>query len=97
MQTTKEREVIARYEADKLRRDVVPLHASQFMEALAAQLPLDAIIFDEALTTSPDLVHYHAANNTRALFSDAWGIVGCRPTWSDWYQACPARQNCDRV
>ncbi len=54
----KEQEVTARREADKGRRDAVPLHPSRFMEELAAQLPKDAMIFDEALTTSPDLVHY---------------------------------------
>jgi benzoylformate decarboxylase len=54
----KKQEVTARREADKGRRDAVPLHPSRFMEELAAQLPKDAMIFDEALTASPDLVHY---------------------------------------
>jgi thiamine pyrophosphate-dependent acetolactate synthase large subunit-like protein len=44
--------------ADEARRNTLPLHASHFMEELAARLPQDAIIFDEALTVSPDLVNY---------------------------------------
>ncbi len=44
--------------ADKAVRDQTPLHASRFMEELAAQLPKDAYIFDEALTTSPELTRY---------------------------------------
>jgi benzoylformate decarboxylase len=54
----KEREVTAIREAYMGRHDAVPLHPSRFLEELAAQLPKDAVIFDEALTTSPDLVHY---------------------------------------
>lgn len=54
---TKQQEEIELRQADQARYDAVPLHASRFMEALAAHLPHDAIIFDEALTSSPDLVH----------------------------------------
>lgn len=54
----KEQEAIASSKADHLRRDSIPLHASQFMEALASMLPEDAIVFDEALTNSADVVHY---------------------------------------
>ena len=54
----KEQETIARKRADKTRRNSAPLHASQFMEELAAMLPSDAIIFDEALTSSADVLHY---------------------------------------
>jgi thiamine pyrophosphate-dependent acetolactate synthase large subunit-like protein len=54
----KEQEAIARKKADKARRNSTPLHASQFMEELAHVLPEDAIIFDEALTNSADVLHY---------------------------------------
>jgi thiamine pyrophosphate-dependent acetolactate synthase large subunit-like protein len=43
---------------DRTFHDSLPLHASLFAEELARQLPEDAIIFDEALTTSPDLTRY---------------------------------------
>ncbi len=55
---SKVQEVTAQREADKPRYTATPLHASRFMEELAELLPKDAIIFDEALTTSPDLVNY---------------------------------------
>jgi thiamine pyrophosphate-dependent acetolactate synthase large subunit-like protein len=55
---SKVQEVTAQREADKPRYTTTPLHASRFMEELAELLPKDAIIFDEALTTSPDLVNY---------------------------------------
>ncbi len=40
-------------EADAAARDDVPMHMARFMEELTAQLPENAIIFDEALTSSP--------------------------------------------
>src|SRR5438477_365205 len=38
---------------DRSFHDSLPMHASLFAEELARQLPPDAIVFDEALTTSP--------------------------------------------
>jgi benzoylformate decarboxylase len=72
----KEREVVARREADKPRRNAVPLHASRFMEELAAQLPPDAIIFDEALTTTPDVVHYMPPTTPGHYFLTRGGSLG---------------------
>ncbi len=54
----KEQEATERKRADKARRNAIPLHASQFMEELSDVLPGDAIIFDEALTNSADVLHY---------------------------------------
>jgi benzoylformate decarboxylase len=45
-------------EHDRSVRDQSPLHASRFMEELAKHVPADVMIFDEALTTSPDLTRY---------------------------------------
>jgi benzoylformate decarboxylase len=45
-------------EADQAANNQMPLRPAQFMRELAAQLPKDAYIFDEALTTSPDLTRY---------------------------------------
>jgi benzoylformate decarboxylase len=72
----KEQEVTAQREADKGRRNTVPLHPSQFMEELAAQLPKDAIIFDEALTVSPDLVHYLPPTMPGHYFLTRGGSLG---------------------
>jgi benzoylformate decarboxylase len=72
----KEQEVIVQRESDKGRRDAVPLHPSRFMEELAAQLPKDAMIFDEALTTSPDLVHYLPPTTPGNYFLTRGGSLG---------------------
>ena len=58
MAQTYEKQLADSLAADKAVRDRTPLHASRFMEELAAQLPKDAYIFDEALTTSPELTRY---------------------------------------
>lgn len=72
----KEQEVTAQREADKGRRDAVPLHPSRFLEELAAQLPKDAMIFDEALTASPDLVHYLPPTTPGHYFQTRGGSLG---------------------
>lgn len=72
----KEQEVTARREADKGRRDAVPLHPSRFLEELAAQLPKDAMIFDEALTVSPDLVQYLPPTTPGHYFQTRGGSLG---------------------
>ncbi len=74
--TAKEQEVTAQREADKGRRDAVPLHPSRFLEELAAQLPKDAMIFDEALTTSADLVHYLPPATPGHYFLTRGGSLG---------------------
>ena len=63
-------------EADKLVRDEVPMHASRFMEELGAVLPADAIIFDEALTTSPELVRYMPPVLDGHFFQTRGGSLG---------------------
>ena len=72
----KEREEIAWREADKLKREVVPLFPSRFMEELANQLPPDAILFDEALTTTPDLLHYLPPTTPGHYFQTRGGSLG---------------------
>jgi benzoylformate decarboxylase len=46
------------------------------MEELAAQLPKDAMIFDEALTVSPDLVHYLPPTMPGHYFLTRGGSLG---------------------
>ena len=63
-------------EADKKVRDSVPLHFSRFAEELAAQLPEDAIIFDEALTSSPPLTRYFPPTKPGHYFLTRGGSLG---------------------
>ena len=58
MATAKERDLETQRRRDRSFHDTLPLHASLFTEELARQLPADAVIFDEALTTSPELTRY---------------------------------------
>lgn len=61
---------------DRTFHDSLPLHASLFAEELARQLPPDAIIFDEALTTSPDLTRYLIPSEPGHYFSTRGGSLG---------------------
>ena len=56
--TAGERDLETRRGRDRSFHDSLPLHASLFTEELARRLPADAVIFDEALTTSPELTRY---------------------------------------
>ena len=63
-------------DADLEARRSVPLHASEFMEELAARLPDDAIIFDEALTISPEVTHYLPPRRPGSFFQTRGGSLG---------------------
>lgn len=63
-------------EADKAVRDSVPLHMTRFAEELAAQLPPDAIIFDEAITNSPELCRYIRPTTLGHYFQTRGGSLG---------------------
>jgi benzoylformate decarboxylase len=63
-------------EADKNIRDTVPLHFSRFMEELAPHLPEDVVIFDEALTSSPDVVRYKSPTKPEHYFLTRGGSLG---------------------
>ena len=63
-------------DADMEARRSVPLHASQFMEELAGRLPPDAIIFDEALTFSPELTQYLPPRLPGTFFQTRGGSLG---------------------
>jgi len=71
---------IAKYkselEHDQAVRDTVPLHFSRFMEELVAQLPEDAIIFDEALTNSPPIGRYRPTTKPGHYFLTRGGSLG---------------------
>ncbi len=72
----KEQEMSAQRTADRSMRGTIPLHASQFMEELAVQLPKDALIFDEALTTTPDLLRYLPPITPGHYFQTREGSLG---------------------
>jgi benzoylformate decarboxylase len=57
-------------------RGEVPMRASAFVEALARHLPADAIIFDEALTTSPALTRYIPPTQPDMFFQTRGGSLG---------------------
>jgi benzoylformate decarboxylase len=62
--------------ADWARRDGMPMPASRFMAELAELVPDDVVIFDEAITTSPDLVRYLPPTRPGAYFQTRGGSLG---------------------
>jgi benzoylformate decarboxylase len=76
MAATKEREEQAQREADRQRYNAVLLHVSRFIEDLANHLPAETIIFDEALTASPDLVRYIPPTRPGYYFLARGGSLG---------------------
>ncbi|QHG20422.1 thiamine pyrophosphate-binding protein [Nostoc sp. ATCC 53789] len=63
-------------EQDRSVRDSVPIHFSRFAEELATHLPEDAIIFDEALTCSPQLTRYLPPSKPEQYFLTRGGSLG---------------------
>ncbi|MFN6566851.1 thiamine pyrophosphate-binding protein [Dendronalium sp. ChiSLP03b] len=63
-------------QADRENWDSVPLHFSRFAAELAKQLPEDVIIFDEALTCSPDLTRYLIPTKPGHYFLSRGGSLG---------------------
>lgn len=63
-------------QVDQQMREDVPLHFARFAAELAAQLPADAIIFDEALTCSPALTRYLPPMQPGHYFLTRGGSLG---------------------
>jgi thiamine pyrophosphate-dependent acetolactate synthase large subunit-like protein len=63
-------------EQDKAKRDATPIRMSRFVEELAAQLPEDAIIFDEALTNSPPISRHLPPRRGETYFLTRGGSLG---------------------
>ncbi|MCK1552314.1 thiamine pyrophosphate-binding protein [Bradyrhizobium sp. 177] len=61
---------------DATLRDNVPLRAPQFMQALAERLPKNALVFDEALTHSSELLRYLPQNEPGSYFQTRAGMLG---------------------
>lgn len=62
--------------SERALRDSVPLKFSRFAEELGVLLPEDAIIFDEALTSSPELTRYLIPRNPGHYFLTRGGSLG---------------------
>jgi benzoylformate decarboxylase len=72
----KEQALTAQIEADNAVRDDVPLHAARFMQELAEHAPADLIVFDEALTCSPELTRYLPPTLPGHFFQTRGGSLG---------------------
>lgn len=72
----KKQKLAAQLEADKAIRDSVPLHMSRFAQELSTYLPSDAIIFDEAITNSPELCRYLPPTTLGHYFQTRGGSLG---------------------
>ena len=72
----KEAERQLQLKADREVRNSVPLYFSRFVEELAAQLPEDAIIFDEAITNSPAIARYIPPTKPGQYFLTRGGSLG---------------------
>ncbi|MEZ4670611.1 MAG: thiamine pyrophosphate-binding protein [Anaerolineae bacterium] len=68
--------VAKQLEADRNNRDAYPLRASRFMEELAKHVPQDTIVFDEALTVSPDVTRYLPPVLPNHFFQTRGGSLG---------------------
>lgn len=62
--------------ADQQIQDALPLHFSHFTAELVNHLPKDAIIFDEALTCSPELTRYLTPTTPEHYFLTRGGSLG---------------------
>lgn len=76
LRIAKEKKRAAQIAADKALRDAIPLRPSRFMEELAALLPEDAVIFDEALTTSTYVTRYCPPTKPGHFFQVRGGSLG---------------------
>lgn len=72
----KEQAQSAAVQADEAVKDAMPLQTSRFMSELAKHLPDDALIFDEALTSSPPLTRYMTPTRPDSYFQTRGGSLG---------------------
>jgi benzoylformate decarboxylase len=70
------RELEAAEEHDRGFEGDTPMHPAAFMAELARQTPDDVVIFDEALTASPELTQHLPASRPGHYFSTRGGSLG---------------------
>lgn len=71
-----EQERAAGRQSDQAARGATPMTPAPFMQELAAQLPADALVFDEALTASTDLTRYLPPTAPGSYFQTRGGSLG---------------------
>jgi benzoylformate decarboxylase len=72
----KRKELAAWEERDAQFEGDSPMHPATFMAELARQAPEDVVIFDEALTASPELTHHLPPNLPGHYFCTRGGSLG---------------------
>lgn len=73
---TKTKKFEEQLEKDKKNKGKSPMFMTEFAEILGEKLPKDAIIFDEALTSSPAVNFYFPARNPGSCFVTRGGSLG---------------------
>lgn len=68
--------VAAQKLADRSQWESIPVSAARFMGELAELLPSDAVLFDEALTSSPELTRYLPPRAAGSFFQTRGGSLG---------------------
>lgn len=76
LSNAKKKKLEEQINADKTGHNNVPMYVSRFMEELAAHLPDDVMIFDEALTSSPELTRYIPPVKPGHFFQTRGGSLG---------------------
>jgi benzoylformate decarboxylase len=61
---------------DRQRGDITPLHFSRIMMELAPRLPENVVVFDDALTSSPDLTRWLPPTQVGNFFQTRGGSLG---------------------
>jgi thiamine pyrophosphate-dependent acetolactate synthase large subunit-like protein len=61
---------------DRARGDATPLHFSRLMMELAPRLPADTVVFDEGLTSSPELTRWLPPTTVGQFFQTRGGSLG---------------------
>ena len=76
LRALKERETEAALDGDREFDDATPLHMATFAAELARQAPDDVVVFDEALTVSPEVTRYLVPDRPDHFFQTRGGSLG---------------------
>ncbi len=76
LDTQKRGELDAAATRDREYEGDTPMHPSTFMTELARQVPEDVVVFDEALTSSPELTHHLPPTKPGHYFATRGGSLG---------------------
>jgi len=72
----KQKKIAAQLEKDIQKKTGDSVSMAEFCRVLAQKLPADALIFDEALTSSPEISRYLPAKNPGSYFQTRGGSLG---------------------